>query len=117
MGDNEGDDFKITVLEEGQPAQIIKAKPGSNLRKNLVDNDFQIYAYRAAFNCNARQLCGTCIVDVMDGEENMTVKSINEKKAMASNPSGFRLCCNIDVYGDTTVRLRPKGIVYGGGTS
>jgi len=116
--DNDGDDFNITVLEEGQPAQIVKAKPGSNLRKNLVDNGFEIYAnFRAAFNCNAKQLCGTCIVDVMDGEENMTVKSINEKKAMLDNPGGFRLSCNIDVYGDCTVRLRPKGIVYGGGTS
>jgi ferredoxin len=116
--DNEGEDFQITVLEEGKPPTLIPAKPGSNLRRNLMDNGFQVYGnFRASFHCNARQLCGTCVLDVMEGEENITVKSINEKEAMKRNPSGYRLCCNIDVYGDCTVRLRPKDVIYGGGTS
>lgn len=116
--DGEGKPFTITVLEEGQPVQRIPAGPGTNLRKVLIDNGFQVYQeLRSVFNCNSRQLCGTCVLDVVDGMENLTVKAVNEKKAMAANPDSFRLSCNIDVYGDVCVRLRPKGVKYGGGTS
>mmetsp|Transcript_54556 Transcript_54556/g.119370 ORF Transcript_54556/g.119370 Transcript_54556/m.119370 type:complete len:517 (-) Transcript_54556:91-1641(-) len=108
----------VTVVEEGQPVQRILAKPGANLRKTLVDSGFQIYSeMRALFNCNAQQLCGTCVLDVVDGGDNLTVRSVNEQAVMAANPPSYRLCCNIDVYGDVVVRLRPYGVTYGGGTS
>mmetsp|Transcript_76357 Transcript_76357/g.210819 ORF Transcript_76357/g.210819 Transcript_76357/m.210819 type:complete len:523 (-) Transcript_76357:45-1613(-) len=113
-----GKPFIITVLEEGQPIQRITATPGANLRKALMSNGFQVYQeLRQVFNCNANQLCGTCVLNVVEGSENLTVMAVNEKRAMAANPPGFRLCCNIDVYGDVVVQLRPKGVRYGGGTS
>lgn len=114
----DGKPFAITVLDEGQPAQRIMAPPGANLRKVLMANGFQVYEeLRQVFNCNANQLCGLCVLNVVEGNENLTVMSVNEKRAMAANPPGFRLCCNIDVYGDVVVQLRPKGVRYGGGTS
>lgn len=108
----------ITVMEEGQPLQRLLVPAGTNLRKALVDRGFQVYQQlRQVFNCNAQQLCGTCVLQVLDGGENLTVQSLNEARAMAANPRGFRLCCGIDVYGDVAVRLRPQGVQYGGGTS
>eukprot|EP00419_Tripos_fusus_P021875 CAMPEP_0172719878 /NCGR_PEP_ID=MMETSP1074-20121228/75758_1 /TAXON_ID=2916 /ORGANISM="Ceratium fusus, Strain PA161109" /LENGTH=513 /DNA_ID=CAMNT_0013545277 /DNA_START=63 /DNA_END=1604 /DNA_ORIENTATION=- len=108
----------ITVLEEGQPVQRIEIEPGSNLRKVLVDNNFQVYDnLRNLFHCNAKQLCGTCVLNVVDGMDNLTVMSVNEQRVMKQNPDSFRLCCNADVYGDVTVQLRPPNVVYGGGTS
>uniref|UniRef100_A0A7S4WAH3 2Fe-2S ferredoxin-type domain-containing protein n=1 Tax=Alexandrium monilatum TaxID=311494 RepID=A0A7S4WAH3_9DINO len=113
-----GNPFTITVLEEGQPVQRISCPPGGNLRKALLSSGFQVYQeLRQVFNCNANQLCGTCVLNVLEGNDNLTVKSVNEKRAMAANPPGFRLCCNIDVYGDVVVQLKPKGVRYGGGTS
>jgi len=115
---NDGQPFTLTVLEEGQAIQRVPCAPGSNLRKTLLANGFQVYQdLRSVFNCNANQLCGTCVLDVMEGGDNLTVRSVNEAAAMAANPPSFRLCCNIDVYGDVTVRLRPRGVKYGGGTS
>ncbi|CAE8735260.1 unnamed protein product [Polarella glacialis] len=115
---SDGQPFQVTVVEEGQPIQRIPVQPGTNLRSALMKNGFQVYKeLRAVFNCNAQQLCGTCVLDVMEGGENLTVKSVNEQGSMVANPPSFRLCCNIDVYGDVTVRLRPGGIKYGGGTS
>jgi len=114
----DGKPFIITVLEENCPVQRVYASPGDNLRKVLMNNGFQVYQeLRQVFNCNANQLCGTCVLNVVDGNDNLTVKSVNEKRSMAANPPGFRLCCNIDVYGDVVVQLRPKGVRYGGGTS
>ncbi|CAJ1446992.1 unnamed protein product, partial [Effrenium voratum] len=113
---NDGQPFTMTVLEEGQPIQRVPIAPGSNLRKTLLANGFQVYQdLRSVFNCNANQLCGTCVLDVMEGTDNLTVRSVNEAAVMAANPPSFRLCCNIDVYGDVTVRLRPRGVKYGGG--
>ncbi|CAE7217954.1 unnamed protein product [Symbiodinium sp. CCMP2592] len=115
---NEGQPFTLTVLEEGEPIQRVPCAPGSNLRKTLLANGFQVYQdLRSVFNCNAQQLCGTCVLDVMEGDGNLTVRSVNEAAVMSANPPSFRLCCNIDVYGDITVRLRPRGVKYGGGTS
>mmetsp|Transcript_43915 Transcript_43915/g.82038 ORF Transcript_43915/g.82038 Transcript_43915/m.82038 type:complete len:519 (+) Transcript_43915:47-1603(+) len=115
---NDGQPFQLTVLEEGEPIQRVPCAPGSNLRKTLLANGFQVYQdLRSVFNCNAQQLCGTCVLDVMEGGDNLTVRSVNEAAVMSSNPPSFRLCCNIDVYGDVTVRLRPRGVKYGGGTS
>eukprot|EP00931_Biecheleriopsis_adriatica_P114806 TRINITY_DN90701_c0_g1_i1.p1 TRINITY_DN90701_c0_g1~~TRINITY_DN90701_c0_g1_i1.p1 ORF type:complete len:548 (+),score=88.22 TRINITY_DN90701_c0_g1_i1:33-1646(+) len=115
---NNGKPFTLTVLEEGQPIQRVPIAPGSNLRKALVSNGFQVYTdLTSVFNCNAQQLCGTCVLDVMEGGDNLTVMSLNEKTVMSVNPPSYRLCCNIDVYGDVAVRLRPKGLKYGGGTS
>eukprot|EP00437_Effrenium_voratum_P002303 CAMPEP_0181433294 /NCGR_PEP_ID=MMETSP1110-20121109/19215_1 /TAXON_ID=174948 /ORGANISM="Symbiodinium sp., Strain CCMP421" /LENGTH=506 /DNA_ID=CAMNT_0023556737 /DNA_START=36 /DNA_END=1556 /DNA_ORIENTATION=+ len=115
---NEGQPFTLTVLEEGEPIQRVPCAPGSNLRKTLLANGFQVYQdLRSVFNCNAQQLCGTCVLDVMEGDDNLTVRSVNEAAVMSANPPSFRLCCNIDVYGDITVRLRPRGVKYGGGTS
>lgn len=115
---NDGQPFTLTVLEEGEPIQRVPIAPGSNLRKTLLANGFQVYQdLRSVFNCNANQLCGTCVLDVMEGGDNLTVRSVNEAAVMAANPPSFRLCCNIDVYGDVTVRLRPRGVKYGGGTS
>lgn len=119
---NDGRPFTLTVLEEGEPIQRVPVAPGSNLRKALLNNGFQVYQdLRSVFNCssrgNANQLCGTCVLDVMEGGDSLTVRSVNEAAVMAANPPSFRLCCNIDVYGDVTVRLRPRGVKYGGGTS
>jgi len=110
--------YTLTVIEENMPVQRIEVEPGSNLRKVLIDNDFQIYDnLRNLFHCSAQQLCGTCVLNVLDGLDNLTVKSVNEQKAMKRNPESYRLSCNIDVYGDVTVQLRPKNVIYGGGTS
>jgi ferredoxin len=113
----ETDTHTMTIIDGEDQVFQLQVKNGANLRDSLIDNGFQVYENaRQVFNCDAKQLCGTCVVHVMDGESNATVQSVNEMRAMASNPRGFRLSCNTDVYGDLTVRLRP-GAILGGGTS
>lgn len=112
-----GKPVTITVLEEGSPITKIRSQPGVNLRSALVDNGFEIYqSHRAVFNCKAQSLCGTCVVDIVKGLDNLTVQSLNEKRVMAANPLSYRLACGMDVFGDITVRIRPEDAQYGGGT-
>lgn len=120
LGDALGEPCTITVYDkpDGEPKYVL-AKTGTNLRQVLVDNEFEVHNDPGSrlFNCSSQNLCGTCTLQVVKGMENASRMSVNEAKAMSANPDGFRLCCGTDIYGDLTVRLRPKGVQFMGGTS
>ena len=54
-------------------------------------------------NCNGKQLCGTCIVEVTDGLERTNRRGVDEASTLRENPDEYRLACVTDVYGDVTV--------------
>jgi len=108
----------VTVYEDGMAPVKIRVADGANLRGCLVDNGFNVYAdLRGLFHCSAQQLCGTCIIHILDGYENITPRTVNEKAVMERNPRNYRLSCNADIYGDCAVKVRPANVYYGGGTS
>ncbi|GAB1262307.1 2Fe-2S iron-sulfur cluster-binding protein [Aurantivibrio plasticivorans] len=49
--------------------------------------------------------CGTCIMKVQEGWENLSQKSVIEEKVLAENAAGrhHRLACQAQVLGDVTV--------------
>lgn len=49
--------------------------------------------------------CGTCLMEVVTGMENLSVPSILEDKVLRDNMAGkrFRLACQAQVIGDVTV--------------
>lgn len=49
--------------------------------------------------------CGTCMMEVMKGMENLSVPSVLEDKILRENMAGkqFRLACQAQVIGDVTV--------------
>ena len=59
-------------------------------------------------NCNGKQLCGTCIVDVTEGVDKCTRRSLDEASTLRENPDTYKLACITNVYGDITVKLEPK---------
>ena len=59
-------------------------------------------------NCNGKQLCGTCIVDVTEGVDKCTRRSLDEASTLRENPETYKLACVTNVYGDITVELMPK---------
>ena len=48
-------------------------------------------------NCNGKQLCGTCIVDVTEGVDNCTRRSIDEASTLRENPLTYKLACITNV--------------------
>jgi ferredoxin len=57
-------------------------------------------------NCNGKQLCGTCIVDVKAGLQDCSRRSIDEANTLRDNPLSYRLSCITTVYGDVTVEVQ-----------
>tara|TARA_B110001452_G_scaffold262833_1_gene263390 strand:+ start:754 stop:1632 length:879 start_codon:yes stop_codon:yes gene_type:complete len=84
----------ITVHQSGQPDQEIVVPYGANLRDELVRREINVYQSVTRWtNCNGKQLCGTCIVDVAQGVENCTRRSIDEASTLRENPDTYKLAC------------------------
>jgi ferredoxin len=97
----------IRVIQPGQPELTFTAKTGCNLRDELIARKINVYRSLTRWtNCNGKQLCGTCIVDVRDGLDNCSRRSIDEASTLRENPASYRLSCITLVYGDVTVEVQ-----------
>lgn len=98
---------KVRVLQDGKPDVNLICPGGTNIRKLLVGNGINVYRSLTRWtNCNGRQLCGTCIVEVLEGGENCSRRAVNEEAVLRENPESYRLCCVTSIYGDITVKVQ-----------
>lgn len=49
----------------------------------------------------------TCIVEINEGLENCTVRSLDESSTLRDNPANYRLSCVTNMYNDVTVTVFP----------
>ncbi|MBI2301504.1 MAG: (2Fe-2S)-binding protein [Armatimonadetes bacterium] len=86
----------------------IEVGKGANLRRSLMLHGINPYAgvYRV-LNCYGIGLCGTCWVEVIEGEENLSaptrMESLNFRQPLKR---GRRLACQTRVYGDCVIKLQ-----------
>ena len=108
VGVGAGTTVTVTVRRAGQPDEQIQMPYGANLRDELVSRRINVYqSFTRWTNCNGKQLCGTCIVDVVEGIERCTRRSLDESSTLRQNPDTYKLACITNVYGDVTVELLP----------
>ena len=97
----------VTVIQKGQADVVLQCPGGTNLRQLLVSNGINVYRSLTRWtNCNGKQRCGTCIVDVKDGMGQCSRKALDEQFVLSENPEGYRLSCVTTVYGDVTVEVQ-----------
>ena len=98
------------VRFEGSDKQIEVGK-GANLRRSLLLHETTPHAgLHKALNCRGLGLCGTCWIEVLEGEENLSPPSKMELLPLTSpwkrvGVPGRRLSCQVRVYGDCLIRL------------
>lgn len=102
----------ITVVQnkgsKDEATRLIEAPVGCNVRQVLTDNEINVYQSLTRWtNCKGKQLCGTCIVNVVDGEGDTNRKSLDEGSTLRENPDSYRLSCVTFAYGDVTVETFP----------
>lgn len=96
----------VTVVQDGKPDMKLECPGGTNLRRLLVGNGINVYRSITRWtNCNGKQRCGTCIVDIQEGEGNCTRRALDEEMVLAENPPNYRLSCVTSVFGDVTVEV------------
>lgn len=85
------------------------AADGANLREKALENSIDIYTFMGKMtNCGGYGQCGTCIVEVVEGAENLSEKTDFEKRKLRKKPDSYRLSCQAIVNGPVSIKTKPK---------
>jgi ferredoxin len=106
---------KVTFVNEKQEIEVPQ---GANLRQEARKAGIEVYQGLDRYlNCRGLGLCGTCLVLVKKGMENLSPISLREKLNFSVHPKSMmailghedeaRLSCQVLVNGDCTVETRP----------
>ena len=95
----------ITFVKEDK--EVIAAD-GANLREKALQNDIDLYTFKGKLiNCGGYGQCGTCLVEVVEGIENLSEKTDFEKRNLRKRPDNYRLACQALVNGPVSVKTKP----------
>ncbi|MEO3703849.1 2Fe-2S iron-sulfur cluster-binding protein [Trichormus azollae] len=95
----------IKFVEENKE---IVAVDGANLRLTAIENGIDIYKFLGKMtNCGGYGQCATCIVEVVEGLENLSPRTDFENRKFKNKPDNYRLACQTMVNGPVSVITKP----------
>lgn len=84
------------------------AADGANLRIKAMENGIDIYTFKGKMmNCGGYGQCGTCIVNITEGIDNLSPKTEVEDRKLKKKPTTYRLACQSLVNGPVSVVTKP----------
>lgn len=84
------------------------AADGANLRLKAIENGVDIYTFMGKMmNCGGYGQCGTCIVEVVEGMDNLSPRTEVEDRKLRKKPNTYRLACQTLVNGPVSVKTKP----------
>lgn len=90
------------------------AADGANLRIKALENGIDLYTtWGKMMNCGGYGQCGTCIVEIVEGMENLSPRTPVENKKLKKKPANYRLACQTLVNGSVSVITKPKWEIRG----
>lgn len=96
----------IRFIEEDK---IVVADKGANLRFKAVENSIDLYTFSGKMmNCGGYGQCGTCLIEVLEGMQNLSPRTDSENRKLKKKPGTYRLACQVTVNGPVTVRTKPQ---------
>lgn len=95
----------IKFVRENQ--EIVVAE-GANLRLKALENNIDVYKLKGKLmNCGGYGQCGTCIVEVIAGIENLSPRTEVENRKLKKRPQTYRLACQSLVNGPISIKTKP----------
>jgi ferredoxin len=95
----------IKFLKENKEAIVAD---GANLRLKALENGIDLYTLMGKMtNCGGYGQCGTCIVEVVEGMENLSPRTEVEDRKLKRKPPSYRLACQALVQGMISVNTKP----------
>ena len=86
----------------------VSASVGANLRFKAQENNVDIYTLMGKLaQCGGYGQCGTCVVDIVEGAQNLSPRTAVEERMLKKRPSSCRLACQTTVNGPITVVTKP----------
>ena len=96
----------IKFLKENREAIVAN---GANLRFKALENGIDLYTFAGKMmNCGGYGQCGTCIVEVVEGMENLSPRTEVEERKLKRKPENYRLSCQTLVNGAVSVNTKPS---------
>jgi len=87
----------------------IIAADGANLRLKALENSIDLYTFMGKMmNCGGYGQCGTCVVAIVEGAENLSPRTPVEEQKLRKKPANYRLACQTMVNGSVSVVTKPK---------
>ncbi|BAY32286.1 putative ferredoxin [2Fe-2S] [Tolypothrix tenuis PCC 7101] len=86
----------------------VVAADGANLRLKAMQNGIDIYTlFGKMTNCGGYGQCGTCIVEITEGIDNLSPRTDVENRKLKKKPANYRLACQTLVNGPVSVVTKP----------
>ncbi|MEM1310683.1 MAG: 2Fe-2S iron-sulfur cluster-binding protein [Cyanobacteria bacterium P01_D01_bin.71] len=96
----------IKFLEEGKE---VVAADGANLRYKALENGIDVYTFVGKMmNCGGYGQCAVCVIEIVEGMENLSPRTAVEERRLRKRPDNCRLACQTLVNGPVTVKTKPK---------
>jgi ferredoxin len=84
------------------------AADGANLRLKALENGIDLYTLMGKMmNCGGYGQCGTCVVEIVEGMENLSPRTEIENRKLRKKPDTYRLACQTLVNGSVLVKTKP----------
>ncbi|MER3432168.1 MAG: (2Fe-2S)-binding protein [Leptolyngbya sp. ERB_1_1] len=81
---------------------------GANLRIKAIENQVDLYTFGGKLmNCGGNGQCGTCIVEIVEGMENLSPRTAFEERKLKKKLTSYRLACQTLVNGAVSVKTKP----------
>lgn len=86
----------------------VVAADGANLREKMLQNRIDLYTFKGKMmNCGGYGQCGTCVVEIVEGMENLSPRTEVENRKLKKKPQNYRLACQTLVNGPVIVATKP----------
>jgi ferredoxin len=98
--------FTVRYPDRNMEAPV---QEGEALRDAIRAHGVPLYTFiNNLRNCNGGGQCGTCFVEVLEGMDNLSPRTIAEQRLLKRRPENYRLSCQALIYGDVAIRTQPK---------
>jgi ferredoxin len=95
----------ITFVKEDK---AVFATQGANLRIKALESQIDLYTFSGKMmNCGGYGQCGTCVVEITEGMENLSPRTEVEERKLRKRSPNCRLACQTLVQGDISVVTKP----------
>lgn len=86
----------------------VVAANGANLRFKALENGIDLYTFAGKMmNCGGYGQCGTCVVEIAEGMENLSPRTEVENRKLKKRRETCRLACQTLVNGPVSVITKP----------
>jgi ferredoxin len=100
--------FKAANILFVKENKEVIASDGANLRIKAIEQGIDLYTFKGKLvNCGGYGQCGTCVVEVVEGLENLSPRTEFETRKLKKKPENYRLACQAMVHGGVSVKTKP----------